>query len=88
MKQNQYRRRENLCIIGLTENEENCFDILKSLCMAMSITLEKSDVVACHRIGPEERGKPRPLIARFASRDLKVQILMRKKTLERQHKLC
>jgi hypothetical protein len=46
MKQNQYRRRENLCIIGLTENEEeNCFDILKSLCMAMSITLEKSDVV-------------------------------------------
>ena len=56
--------------------------------MAMSITLEKSDVVACHRIGPEERGKPRPLIARFASRDLKVQILMRKKTLERQHKLC
>ena len=80
MKQNQYRRRENLCIIGLTENEEeNCFDILKSLCMAMSITLEKSDVVACHTVGPEDRGKPRPLIARFASRDLKVQILMRKK---------
>jgi hypothetical protein len=35
-KQNQYSCRENLRIIGLTENEEeNCFDILKSLCMAM-----------------------------------------------------
>ena len=35
-KQNQYSCRENLRIIGLTENEEeNCFDILKSLCMVM-----------------------------------------------------
>ena len=50
--------------------------------MAMIITLEKSDVVACHRVGPEKRGEPPTLIARFASRDLKVQIFMGKKTFE------
>jgi hypothetical protein len=39
-------------------------------------------VVACHRVGPEKMGEPRTLIARFSSRDLKVQILMEKKLLK------
>ena len=79
-KQNQYCR-ENLRIIGLTENEEeNCFDILKSLCMAMrrgSLPQGWSQ---------EEGGTPYVdctlFIQRFESSDT-----YGKKTFERQHKL-
>ena len=48
----------------------------------MNIEIDKNDILACHRIGPEKRGKCRPIIVRFTSRDLKSKVLSNKKHLK------
>ncbi|CAC5386724.1 unnamed protein product [Mytilus coruscus] len=49
----------------------------------MNVNIEKNDIVSCHRIGKEPTaGKPRSIIVRFFSRDLKYKIMSNKKVLK------
>ena len=81
-KQNQYSRRENIRINGLQETEgTDEFDIFRQLCEKMEIIVKKEDIVACHRVGDAKR-KPRPLLVRVVSRDLKYKIFSNKKKLK------
>ena len=53
--QKQYIRRENFRISDIEEAEdENLFDKLQNTCAAMKVTLNKSDIVSCHRGGKKE----------------------------------
>ncbi|CAC5384687.1 unnamed protein product [Mytilus coruscus] len=83
-KQNQYSRREILRITGIGETEhEEVFNKFKELCNAMNVNIEKNDIVSCHRIGKEPTaGKPRSIIVRFFSRDLKYKIMSNKTVLK------
>lgn len=82
-KQNQYSRKENLRIMGMQEvDEEIVTDILQELFDSMKVKINtKTDIVACHRVGVKGT-KPRTIIARFCTRDMKLQILVHKKGLK------
>jgi len=75
-KQNQYSRRENIRITGLPEND------FKQLCGKMGIEVKKEDIVACHRVRDPGKKKPRTLIVRFVSTNLKFKIFTNKKKLQ------
>ena len=66
IQQDNYSRKENVVIQGLTENkDENCFQLVEKLFSDMR--LENFKVQRCHRLGPKRTdSKPRPLIMRFA----------------------
>ena len=81
-KQNQYSRRENIRISGIQEDEDtDDFDTFKKLCNKMEIEITKEDIVACHRVGNPAK-KPRPLLVRLVSRDMKGKIFASKKKLK------
>ena len=82
-KQNQYSRKENIRITGRPENDDvDDFDTFKQLCGKMGIEVNKEDIVACHRVGDPGKKKPRTLIVRFVSTDLKLKKIANKKKLQ------
>jgi hypothetical protein len=48
----------------------------------MGIEVNKEDIVACHRVGDPGKKKPRTLIVRFVSTDLKFKFFTNKKKLQ------
>lgn len=81
-KLNQYSRKENIRISGLQEVEgTDDFTIFKQLCEKIEVDVKKEDIVACHRVGDPKR-KPRQMLVRFVTRDLKFKIFTNKKKLK------
>ncbi|VDI54368.1 Hypothetical predicted protein [Mytilus galloprovincialis] len=80
--QNQYSRRENLRIAGINEEEgEDLFSVLVTICDAMNLKLNKSDIVSCHRVGKKGiQNNNRTVILR-TTRDFKAKIFANKKGL-------
>lgn len=82
--QNQYSRRENIRIAGIKEGEgEYLSSVLESICEAMNVTLKKTDIVSCHRVGKkgiQSQNNNRTVILR-TTRDMKAKIFASKKVL-------
>ena len=47
----------------------------------MDVDLKKEDIVACHRVGDPKK-KPRPMLIRCVTRDLKLNFFTNKKKLK------
>jgi len=85
----QYNRRENIRIHGVTENEMNRADdgeqVAFQVADALGIELEKDDIQRAHRLGKRRknaRAKPRPVIVRFVSYKKRNQFLKAKSNLK------
>lgn len=83
----QYTRRENIRIHGLTESgdkEANLEERVLRLLQTTGTKLSSSDIAACHRTGRPRNGS-RPVIVRFVSRKSKINIMKSKKKLRENH---
>ncbi|CAG2199234.1 unnamed protein product [Mytilus edulis] len=80
--QNQYSRRENLRIAGINEEEgEDLFSVLVTICDAMNLKLNKSDIVSCHRVGKKGIQNNNRTVIMRTTRDFKAKIFANKKGL-------
>ena len=90
-KMEQYSRRENLCISGIDEEENETNDVLEAkvteLAGNIGVELKPDDISVAHRMGkPKEGG--RPVIVRFCHRKKNNEVMRNKKKLkERQRKV-
>ncbi|CAG2221387.1 unnamed protein product [Mytilus edulis] len=80
--QNQYSRRENLRIAGINEEEgEDLFSMLVTICDAMNLKLNKSDIVSCHRVGKKGIQNNNRTVIMRTTRDFQAKIFANKKGL-------
>ncbi len=81
----QYVRRNTLVITGLKEQKgENTDDIIKNFAASKLDTVVKdSDIDRTHRLG-KPSGKPRPIIAKFTSYNIRLKIMKARKKLKGQ----
>ena len=78
----QYTRRDNVVISGMAEaHGENTTQMVIKLAKEVGMDLEEQDISVSHRLGEKHTVRPRPIIAKFVRRDVKVQLLQRKKQL-------
>lgn len=81
----QYMRRDNLRIVGLTEEDDESEEVLQAktieLAADMGVTVEPGDISTVHRIG--RRGdRSRPVIVRFCHRKKRNEVMNKKKELK------
>ena len=78
----QYTRRDNVIISGMAEaHGENTNQMVVKLAKEVGMDLEERDISVSHRLGEKRTARPTPIIAKFVRRDVKVQLLQRKKQL-------
>ena len=78
----QYSRKENIKIYGIAEQErENTNDIVINLAKELGVGIDAHDISVSHRL-PGPKGKPRPIIVKFTRRDVKNEIMKKKKVLK------
>lgn len=64
----QYNRRQNVLFDSVKEIEgENTAELVAAQCQKLGLTINHSNIQVSHRLGKPREGKPRPIIARFAS---------------------
>jgi len=85
----QYSRRDNVKIFGLTENrDENLNNIIIEIAKLMGVVIIPSDISTCHRL-PLRKGEKgtKPVIVRFSRRDARSEFYMNKKALKSEQAL-
>ncbi|XP_060570971.1 uncharacterized protein LOC132729266 [Ruditapes philippinarum] len=80
----QYSRRDNLRITGVSENkDENTDQIILDLSSSIDADLSLDEIAVSHRLGkPRSSGKPRDIIVKFASRRSRNKILKKRALLK------
>ncbi|CAG2220327.1 unnamed protein product [Mytilus edulis] len=80
----QYSRKKNIKIHNLEERrgEQLIPELLTTLKDKVGIELNKTDIVAMHRI-PGKQGFPRPVIVKFVRMENKIAILKKRKDLQK-----
>lgn len=80
----QYTRRENIRISGITEAEgEQLKAKIVNIASDMGLNIDESAINACHRLGPARQGtRARAVIVRFFARDVKHDFLVNKNKLK------
>ena len=80
----QYSRRNNIRIFGLTEEgtESPTQLVVKFLKKNLDIDISESEIDKVHRIGKPQDGKPPPLIVKFTTHRSKEAVLSRKRNLK------
>ena len=81
-KLQQYGRRENMRIAGIAEEEgENLREKVKEIGMKVGVEIRDQDINVVHRSG--QRGaRPRIVLVRFVSRDVKHELLKKRKNFK------
>lgn len=71
-------------ISGVPETEgEKVEDVIVNIARAAGVEMTTRDISACHRLGPARRGtRPRNIICRFVSRQLRYALFQNKKNLK------
>ena len=78
-----YGRRNGVRIYGIPEKEgESTDDIVISLAKRIGADIPESALGRSHRVGPKDKGKTRPIIAKFIGHNYKVKLLKNKKNLK------
>ena len=85
-RQQQYSRKENIRVYGIIETEdEDTSDLIVQLANDIGVKITRNDVSVSHRLG-RKQAKPRPIIAKFVRREIKDEIMKKKKNLARKTK--
>jgi len=88
-KHNQYGRRNNIEISGISNDieddmlEEKVIKILEKI----DVNVEQKDIEACHRLPPTKRDKTKKTIIRFVNRKVAEKSLSNKKKLQNINKV-
>lgn len=81
-KLEQYTRKDNVRIFGLSETEnEDLDDKIISLAGEIGLELKKDDISVSHRLRGNGK-KPRPAIVKFVKRSTKANLMTKKKKLK------
>ena len=83
-------RRDNVILYGVPEethetpekSEEKFIEIVNTV---LASPLQKADIVRAHRIGKQQEGRDRPLIARLAKSSHKHAVLQKRQELRQRH---
>ena len=79
-KRDQYSRRETLRISGVPYTRgENTNSIMCKIAYSIGVHMSEGDISVSHRNGRVNGNTPRPILVRFARRDVKHQILQNRK---------
>lgn len=88
-KLEQYQRKDNLCIYGLEEENDETEEVVEAkiieLAADMGVTLVSDNISIAHRLGkPQASNRSRPIIVRFCHRKKRNEML--KKRVELKNK--
>lgn len=78
-------RRKAVLFNGVEENKDGdpCKSVLAVLHSSLGLTnISKQDITTCHRLGANSKGRPRPVLVRFASLSTKVEVWSNKTKLK------
>lgn len=76
----QYSRINCLEINGIPEsNQEDVTEVVKTIGSVLGVDVNAEDIDACHRLGPKNEGKRRGIIVKFVRRQLKEEMLRKRK---------
>lgn len=77
----QYSRSNNIEILGVPEEKnEDVFETVKKVCTALDVHVERNNIDVCHRLKkPQDSHWPATIIVRFVQRDLKNQVLSKRR---------
>ena len=79
-QRDQYSRRETVRITGVPQKrEENTNEIMCQIACSIGVQLSESDISVSHRSGRQNGDTPRPILVKFARRDIKNQILQNRR---------
>lgn len=80
----QYSRRGNVRVFRIVESpDEDCEDAVLTLFQSkLDISISKSDIDRCHRVGSNRPGKPRAIIVKVASYKVKWFIVKNRRKLK------
>ncbi|XP_060581807.1 uncharacterized protein LOC132738341 [Ruditapes philippinarum] len=80
----QYSRRDNLRITGISENkDENTDQIILDMSSSIGADLSLDEIAVSHRVGkPRSSGKPRDILVKFASRRSRDKLLKKRALLK------
>ena len=81
----QYTRKDNMLISNITDphlKDEDTNDVAVKLARALGVEIKPEDISTSHRLGKVTANYVRPVIVRFARRDVKRQLMMKRKMLK------
>ena len=91
-KKSQYGRRENIRLHNVPEpklqpgqREDTNAAVIKILHDAGHTAVKPEDISVSHRIPIRDKAKPKPLIARFVSRDVRNKVMFNKRDIKNHH---
>ena len=91
-KKSQYGRRENIRLHNVPEpnlqpgqREDTNAVVIKILHDAGHTAVKPEDISVSHRIPIRDKAKPKPLIARFVSRDVRNKVMFNKRDIKNHH---
>ncbi len=90
-KLEQYQRKDNLCIYGLEEENEETEDVVEAkvieLAADMGVTLVSDNISVAHRLGkPQASNRSRPVIVRFCHRKKRNEMLKKRAELKKKQR--
>lgn len=88
-KHNQYGRRNNIEISGISNDIEDDMleDKVIKILGKIDVNVEEKDIEACHRLPPTKRDKTKKTIIRFVNRKVAEKSLSNKKKLQNINKV-
>ncbi|RUM93123.1 MAG: hypothetical protein DSZ28_08865 [Thiothrix sp.] len=83
-------RRDNVILHGVPEEthetpEKSEEKFIETVNAVLAVPLQKADIVRAHRIGKQQEGRDRPLIARLAKSSHKHAVLQKRQELRQKH---
>ena len=76
----QYSRREILRVTGVPQKQdENTTELMCQIAHSIGVQISPSDISVSHRTGKSFGNNPRPFLVKFVRREVKNQIMQRKK---------
>lgn len=74
-------RSNNIEIVGVPEEKnEDVFETVKYVCTALDVKIQKNNIDVCYRLKTPQDGKwPATIIVRFVQRDMKNQVLAKRR---------
>lgn len=74
-------RSNNIEIVGVPEEKnEDVFETVKYVCTALDVKIQKNNIDVCNRLKTPQDGKwPATIIVRFVQRDMKNQVLAKRR---------
>ena len=82
-KKNQYKRKNALCITGISEQEPDgdVKELILGLARALKVDMCKTDIDSCYRVRKPKPGRERKIVVEFASMSARHDLFMKRRRL-------